>query len=132
MDRIRWGVLSTAKIGREKVIPATQRSQFGHVTAIASRDLPRAQSLASKLGIERAHGAYEALLADSNVDAVYIPLPNHLHVPWSIRAIEAGKHVLCEKPIGLSVAEAEQLVAAAAAQPQLKVMEAFMYRFHPQ
>ncbi len=132
MDRIRWGVLSTAKIGREKVIPATQRSQFGHVTAIASRDLPRAQSLASKLGIERAHGSYEALLADSNVDAVYIPLPNHLHVPWSIRAIEAGKHVLCEKPIGLSVAEAEQLVAAAAAQPQLKVMEAFMYRFHPQ
>ena len=126
------GRLSTAKIGREKVIPATQRSQFGSVVAIASRDLAHAKSAASSLGIERAYGSYDELLADPNVDAVYIPLPNHMHVPWSLRAIAAGKHVLCEKPIGLSVIEAEELVDGAAAQPQLKVMEAFMYRFHPQ
>jgi predicted dehydrogenase len=132
MSKIRWGILSTAKIGRQYVIPATQRSQFGAVTAIASRDLSRAKSAAADLGIEKAYGSYQELLADRNVDAVYIPLPNHLHVPWSIRALKAGKHVLCEKPIGLSVAEAEQLAGAAAAHPKLKVMEAFMYRFHPQ
>ncbi len=132
MDRIRWGVLSTAKIARNKVIPATQQSQFGRVTAIASRDLSRAKSVASELGIDRAYGSYEELLADPNIDAVYIPLPHHMHVSWSIRVIDAGKHVLCEKPIGLSVAEAEQLTTAAAAHPKLKVMEAFMYRFHPQ
>src|SRR3954471_7399286 len=132
MKRIRWGILSTAKIGREKVIPATQRSELGSVVAIASRDLTRAKSVASQLGIRRAFGSYDELLADPDVDAVYIPLPNHMHVPWSLRAIEAGKHVLCEKPIGLSVIEAEALVNAAAAKPQLKVMEAFMYRFHPQ
>lgn len=132
MSKVRWGVLSTAKIGREKVIPATQRSQFGTVVAIASRDLSRAKAAAAELGIERAYGSYQDLLSDKNVDAVYIPLPNHLHVPWSQRALKAGKHVLCEKPIGLSVAEAEQLAGAAAARPRLKIMEAFMYRFHPQ
>jgi predicted dehydrogenase len=132
MDKIRWGVLSTAKIGREKVIPATQRSQFGVVTAIASRDLARAKSVAAELGIEKPYGSYQELLSDRNVDAVYIPLPNHLHVRWSMRALSAKKHVLCEKPIGLSVAEAEQLLGAAATHPKLKVMEAFMYRFHPQ
>ena len=132
MDKVRWGVLSTAKIGRQKVIPATQRSQFGVVTAIASRDLARAKSAAAELGIEKAYGSYQELLSDRNVDAVYIPLPNHLHVPWSQRALKAGKHVLCEKPVGLSVAEAEQLAGAAAARPKLKIMEAFMYRFHPQ
>ena len=132
MDKIRWGVLSTAKIGRRQVIPATQKSQFGRVTAIASRDLARAKAVATELGIEKAYGSYEELLADRNVDAVYIPLPNHLHVPWSMRALKAGKHVLCEKPIGLTVAEAEQLAGAAAAHPKLKVMEAFMYRLHPQ
>lgn len=132
MDRIRWGVLSTAKIGREKVIPATQQSQFGSVVAIASRDLSHAKDVATKLNIERAYGSYDELLSDPNVDAVYIPLPNHMHVPWSLRALAAGKHVLCEKPIGLSVLEAEELANGAAAQPQLKVMEAFMYRFHPQ
>jgi predicted dehydrogenase len=132
MNKIRWGVLSTAKIGREKVIPATQRSQLGSVVAIASRDLAQAQDVAAKLGIERAYGSYDELLSDPNVDAVYIPLPNHMHVPWSLRAIVAGKHVLCEKPIGLSVLEAEELANAAAAHRQLKVMEAFMYRFHPQ
>src|SRR6478672_3281860 len=132
MDRIRWGVLSTAKIGREKVIPATQRSELGTVVAIASRELAHAKDAATKLGIERAYGSYDELLADPSVDAVYIPLPNHMHVPWSLRAIAAGKHVLCEKPIGLSVIEAEELVDGAAARPELKVMEAFMYRFHPQ
>jgi predicted dehydrogenase len=132
MSKIRWGVLSTAKIGREKVIPATQRSQFGTVTAIASRDLSRAKAVAAELGIEKAYGSYQELLSDRNVEAVYIPLPNHLHVPWSQRALKAGKHVLCEKPIGLSVAEAEMLAGAAAAHPKLKIMEAFMYRFHPQ
>src|SRR4051812_40809947 len=132
MDKIRWGVLSTAKIAREKVIPATQRSELGSVVAIASRDLARAKSVASQLGIQRAFGSYDELLADPDVDAVYIPLPNHMHVPWSLRAIAAGKHVLCEKPIGLSVIEAEELANGAAAEPRLKVMEAFMYRFHPQ
>ncbi len=132
MKKIRWGVLSTAKIGREKVIPATQRSELGSVVAIASRELSHAKEVATKLQIERAYGSYDELLADPNIDAVYIPLPNHMHVPWSLRAIEAGKHVLCEKPIGLSVLEAEELANVAAAQPNLKVMEAFMYRFHPQ
>src|SRR6476469_3147848 len=132
MQKIRWGVLSTAKIGREKVIPATQRSTLGTVVAIASRGPTQAKDVAAKLGIERAHGSYDDLLADPNVDAVYIPLPNHMHIPWSLRAIAAGKHVLCEKPIGLSVLEAEELANEAAARPQLKVMEAFMYRFHPQ
>jgi predicted dehydrogenase len=131
-DKIRWGVLSTAKIGREKVIPAIQRSQLGVVTAIASRALARAKLQAGQLGIEKAYGSYQELLADRNVDAVYIPLPNHLHVRWSMRALSAKKHVLCEKPIGLNVSEAEQLAGAAAAHPKLKVMEAFMYRFHPQ
>jgi predicted dehydrogenase len=132
MDKIRWGVLSTAKIARQLVVPAMQQSQLGTVTAIASRDLTRARSAAAELEVEKAYGSYEELLADPDVDAIYNPLPNHLHVPWSIRALAAGKHVLCEKPIGLSVAEAEELAAAAAASPQLKVMEAFMYRFHPQ
>jgi predicted dehydrogenase len=132
MSKIRWGVLSTAKIGRIQVIPATQTSQFGTVAAIASRDLARAKSVAAELGIEKAYGSYQDLLADPNIDAVYNPLPNHLHMQWSIRALKAGKHVLCEKPIALSVAEAEQLAGVAAAHPKLKAMEAFMYRHHPQ
>jgi predicted dehydrogenase len=132
MSKIRWGVLSTAKIGRKQVIPATQKSQLGEVTAIASRDLARAKSAAAELGIKKAYASYQDLLADAEIDAVYIPLPNHLHMQWSIRALKAGKHVLCEKPIALSVAEAEQLAGVAAAHPQLKAMEAFMYRHHPQ
>lgn len=132
MDRIRWGVLSTAKIAREKVIPALQRSSLGHVVAIASRRQDAARRAASTLDIPRAHGTYDALLLDPEVDAVYIPLPNHLHVPWSIKAIEAGKHVLCEKPIGLDAGDAQRLADAARAHPEVKVMEAFMYRFHPQ
>lgn len=132
MRKIRWGVLSTAKIGVAKVIPAMQRAQFGTVDAIASRDAAKGRAVASQLGIARVHGSYEALLADPDLDAIYLPLPNHLHVPWTRRALEAGKHVLCEKPIALSAAEAGELCAAAARFPRLKVMEAFMYRFHPQ
>src|SRR5215217_95501 len=119
MDKVRWGVLSTAKIAREKVIPATQRSELGSVVAIASRDFALAKDVAAKLGIERAFGSYDELLADPEVDAVYIPLPNHLHVPWSLRAIAAGKHVLCEKPISLTAAEAEGLAETAESHPKL-------------
>ncbi|MCW1969473.1 MAG: Gfo/Idh/MocA family oxidoreductase [Anaerolineae bacterium] len=131
-QKIRWGILSTANIGTKKVIPAMQRGQYCDIAAISSRDLARAQAEAAKLGIAKAYGSYEALLADPDIDAIYNPMPNHLHVPWAIKALEAGKHVLCEKPIGLSAAEGEQLVAAAKAHPHLKVMEAFMYRHHPQ
>jgi predicted dehydrogenase len=132
MSKVRWGILSTAKIGLLKVIPAMQRAEHCEIVAIASRDLPRAQSAAKRLGIPKAIASYEQLLADKDVDAVYIPLPNHLHVPWSIKALEAGRHVLCEKPIGLSAAEGQTLVDAARRFPKLKVMEAFMYRHHPQ
>ncbi len=130
--KVRWGILSTALIGTRKVIPAMQRGAFCDVVAIASRDPLRAQQAASALGIPNWHGSYEALLADPDVDAIYNPLPNHLHVPWSIQSLEAGKHVLCEKPIALSSAEAETLVQAGQQHPDLKLMEAFMYRHHPQ
>jgi predicted dehydrogenase len=132
MSKVRWGVLSTANIGLQKVLPAMQRGTLCEVVAIASRDEAMAQAAAAQLGIPKAYGSYEELLADPEIDAIYNPLPNHLHVPWSIKAIEAGKHVLCEKPIGLSAAEGQELLAVAAAHPQLKVMEAFMYRHHPQ
>ncbi len=132
MSKVRWGILSTAKIGVLKVIPAMQRGAHCEIVAIASRDVARAQAAAQTLGIPKAHGSYEQLLADADVQAVYNPLPNHLHVPWSIAALEAGKHVLCEKPIGLSAAEGQKLVDAAKCRPRLKVMEAFMYRHHPQ
>jgi len=132
MKKVRWGVLSTAKIGTKTVIPAMQMGQCCDVAAIASRKLERAQAAARQLGIPKAYGSYEELLADPDVDAVYIPLPNHLHVRWSIKALTAGKHVLCEKPIGLNAAQAEELLAAAKKHPALKVMEAFMYRHHPQ
>ena len=131
-EKVRFGILSTAKIGRQKVIPAMQQGELTEVVAIASRDSKRAEQAAGDLAISRAYGSYEALLADPEIDAVYNPLPNHLHVPWSIKALAAGKHVLCEKPIALSTAEAEALVDAADAAPHLKVMEAFMYRHHPQ
>lgn len=132
MRKIRWGILGAAKIGTVKVIPALQKSQHGIVVALASRDAAKGQAAAAGLGIPRVHASYEALLADPEVDAIYLPLPNHLHVPWARRALEAGKHVLCEKPIALHAAEAEELAAAAARFPRLKIMEAFMYRFHPQ
>ncbi len=132
MTRIRWGVLSTAKIGTEKVIPAMQAGQLCEVAAIASRSAETARAVAGRLGIPKSFGSYEGLLDDPDIDAVYNPLPNHMHVPWSIRALEAGKHVLCEKPIGLSAAEGQQLVEAGRRHPSLKLMEAFMYRHHPQ
>ena len=132
MAKIRWGVLSTAKIGTRHVIPAMQQSSHCEIVAIASRDLERAQAVASRLNIPQVYGSYEALLDDPTIDAVYNPLPNHLHVPLSIQALEAGKHVLCEKPIGLASQEGQQLVDAGKQFPELKLMEAFMYRHHPQ
>ena len=129
--KVRIGVLSVAKIGTVKVIPAMQKCEHCEVTAIASRDLARARDAATKLGISKAYGSYEELLADPSIDAVYNPLPNHLHVPWSIRAAEAGKHVLCEKPIGLDPAEVMQLIAARD-RAGVKIAEAFMIRVHPQ
>ncbi|MCA9231116.1 MAG: Gfo/Idh/MocA family oxidoreductase [Planctomycetales bacterium] len=136
MDKqVRWGIMSTAIIAREAVIPAMLKEPYRQsavITAIASRELAKAQATAERFGIPQAYGSYEELLADEQVDAVYIPLPNHLHVPYAIQSLEAGKHVLCEKPIGLSVAEAEELVEAGRRHPQLRLMEAFMYRHHPQ
>jgi len=132
MNKVRWGVLSTANIGTTKVIPAMQKGKFIQFDAIASRNLENAKTLAAQLGIPKAYGSYEELLADPDIDAIYNPLPNNLHVPWSIKALEAGKHVLCEKPIALTSAEAQKLVDTAKQYPDLKVMEAFMYRFHPQ
>ena len=96
--KLRWGVLSTADIGIKKVLPAMQWGQYTCVTAIASRDLAKARPTADALGIRTAYGSYEELVADPEVDAIYNPLPNQLHVPWTIKAAEAGKHVLCEKP----------------------------------
>ena len=114
------------------MIPALRKSEYGEVLAVASRNEEKAKAFAEALEIPRAYGSYEQLLADSDIDIVYNPLPNHLHVPYSIRALDAGKHVLCEKPLGLSVYEILRLSAAADRHPRLKVMEAFMYRFHPQ
>jgi predicted dehydrogenase len=131
MSRVRWGVLGAAKIATEKVIPAMMQGQFSAVTAIASRDRARAEAAARRLGIPQAHGSYEALLDDPEIDAVYIPLPNHLHVPWSTRAAERGKHVLCEKPIALTAADARQLVTVRD-RTGVKIQEAFMVRTHPQ
>ncbi|MDC0503427.1 Gfo/Idh/MocA family oxidoreductase [Verrucomicrobiales bacterium] len=130
--KVRIGILSTAFIGTAKVIPAMQRGAMTEVCGLASRDESKARAVADELGIEKAYGSYDALLDDPDIDAIYNPLPNHLHVPWSIKSLEAGKHVLCEKPIGLSVDEARSLVDAGGLYPNLKVMEAFMYRHHPQ
>ncbi|MDQ3648952.1 MAG: Gfo/Idh/MocA family oxidoreductase [Acidobacteriota bacterium] len=129
--KVRWGVLGVANIAVKKVIPAMQRGEWSEVIAIASRDSQKALRAAKELHIPNAYGSYEELLADSEVEAVYIPLPNHLHVPWSIRTAEAGKHVLCEKPIGLSVDEAERLLAVRD-RTGIKIGEAFMVRTHPQ
>ena len=131
-SKVRWGILSTAKIGREKVIPAMQKSNLVDILGISSRDSENAKETAAKLGIQRAYGSYTELLGDPEIDAIYNPLPNHMHLEWSLKAIDAGKHVLCEKPIGMNSKEAESLIEAAKKNPELKVMEAFMYRFHPQ
>ena len=132
MRSVRWGIMSTAKIGPRKVIPAMQKSTNCDIQAIASPSLKKAKKLAARLAIPKIFGSYEELLNYAEIDAVYIPLPNHLHVPWSIKSLEAGKHVLCEKPIALSEAEAQKLLNSSKKHPHLKIMEAFMYRHHPQ
>jgi predicted dehydrogenase len=131
MHKIRWGVLGAAKIATVKVIPAMQKSELCEIAAIASRDKVKAEAAARELGIARAYGSYEELLADPEIDAIYNPLPNHLHVSWSILAAEAGKHVLCEKPIGLNAAEARALIAARD-RTGVTIGEAFMIQTHPQ
>jgi predicted dehydrogenase len=129
--KLRWGILSTANIGLKKVIPAMQLGEYSTVAAIASRHLASAQQAAAKLNIPKAYGSYEELLADPEIDAIYNPLPNQLHVPWTIKAAQAGKHVLCEKPLSLTVAEAKTLLAVRAATG-VKIGEAFMIRTYPQ
>jgi predicted dehydrogenase len=130
-NKVRWGVLGVANIAVKQVIPAMQQGSWSEVTAIASRDLAKASQTAHSLGIPKAYGSYEELLADDEIDAVYNPLPNHLHVPWTIKAAEAGKHVLCEKPIGLDAREAETLIAVRD-RTGVKIQEAFMVLTHPQ
>jgi predicted dehydrogenase len=132
MTKVLWGVISTANIGMEKVIPAMQKGQYSEITAISSRSFERAKQAAKKLGIPKAYGSYEELLRDDEITAVYISLPNHLHVEWTIKALEAGKHVLCEKPISMNYKDALYLAETMKKFPKLKVMEAFMYRHHPQ
>ncbi|MEO8562158.1 MAG: Gfo/Idh/MocA family oxidoreductase [bacterium] len=129
--KVRWGVLGAANIAVRKVIPAMQCGEHTEVIAIASRTVDKARAAASQLGIARAYGSYEELLADPDVEAIYNPLPNHLHVPWTIRAAEAGKHVLCEKPIALSASEARTLLAVRE-RTGVHIGEAFMVRSHPQ
>ncbi len=129
--KLRWGALSTAKIGVKKVIPGMQRGALTTVDAIASRSIDKAREAADALGIAKAYGSYEELLADPEIDAIYNPLPNQLHVPWTIRAAEAGKHVLCEKPLSMDVAEAKTLLAVRE-RTGVKIGEAFMIRSYPQ
>lgn len=130
-DEIRWGILSTANIGRNRVIPAMQKTRNGRVVAVASRSLDKARAFADDLGIPLAYGSYEELLASPEVDAIYNPLPNSEHAAWSIRAAQAGKPMLCEKPLASDAAEAQSMVDAFAERGVL-FAEAFMYRFHPQ
>ena len=132
MSKEKWGVLSTAKIGVEKVIPAMQKGIYSEITAIASRNLESAKNAAKKLAIPQTYGSYEELIKDPDVEAIYIPLPNHLHVEWAEKCMQAGKHVLLEKPIGLNYKQAEQLLRISQEYPDAKIMEAFMYRHHPQ
>ena len=132
MKKLNWGILSTAKIGIEKVIPAMQQGKLSEIVAIASRTHESAREAAKNLKIPKAFGSYQDLLDDTSIDAVYIPLPNHMHVPWTIKALAANKHVLCEKPIALTATEAKELLKETEKFPHLKVMEAFMYRHHPQ
>lgn len=128
--RIRWGILGVAKIATEKLIPAIQKGTSGVVAAIASRSVEKARAAAARFGIARAYGSYTELIADPAIDAIYNPLPNHLHVPWAIRALEAGKHVLCEKPIAVNAEEARRLLTARDRAGR-QVMEAVMVKTHP-
>ncbi len=129
-ETLRWGVISTANIGVQKVIPGIKAADRCEVVSIASRDAGVAKDVAGRLGIANAYGSYEELVADPDVDAVYIPLPNHLHAEWTIASARAGKHVLCEKPLAMTSAEAEQMVEVCASEG-VRLMEAFMYRLHP-
>lgn len=131
VSTLSWGILSTAKIGINRVIPAIRNSEFGQVSAIASRDLARAREVAGDFGIPTAYGSYEELLQDEAIDAIYVPLPNNMHLEWSAKAAEAGKHVLCEKPLGLTAAEAERLIEVRD-RTGVVIQEAFMVRNHPQ
>ncbi len=128
--KVRWGVISTANIGRAAVIPAIRASSNGILAAVASREMDKAEAFAAKLGIPKAYGSYQALLQADDIDAVYIPLPNSMHKEWTIKSAETGKHVLCEKPLALNAQECLEMDAAAR-QHGVKLMEAFMYRFHP-
>ena len=130
-EKTRWGVLGAAKIALVKVIPGMQKGRWSEIAGIASRNLEKAKSAAESLGIPKAYGSYEELLADPDIDAIYNPLPNHMHVPWSSKAAEAGKHVLCEKPIGLNAGECRELMAVRD-RTGVKIGEAFMVRSHPQ
>jgi predicted dehydrogenase len=130
MSRLRWGVLGVAGIAIKKVMPAMKHCTRAELAGIASRDLQRAREAADRFGMPKAYGSYEELLADPNIDIVYNPLPNHLHVPWSIKAAEAGKHVLCEKPIGMNAAEASKLMEVRD-RTGVKIGEAFMVKTHP-
>lgn len=127
---VRWGILGAARIATEKVVPALQSSAGNTVTAIASRDPQRSADVAARLDIPAGYGSYDELLASPEVDAVYIPLPNHLHLPWTLAAADAGKHILCEKPLALSSADARRMVDHCETAGVL-LMEAFMYRLHP-
>ncbi len=130
MEKIRWGIIGSANIAKGSVIPGIQASETGEVAAIASRGIEKAKETAEQLNIPKAYGSYEELLADPEIDAVYIPLPNHLHKEWTIRAAEAGKHVLCEKPVAMNAKEAEEM-AEACQKAGVVFAEAFMYRYHP-
>ncbi|MBX2858574.1 MAG: Gfo/Idh/MocA family oxidoreductase [Cellvibrionaceae bacterium] len=131
-DKLRWGILGTSKIARTWLIPAIQATSHSEVAALGSRSGEKARQEAEGFNINKYHNSYEALLEDPEIDVIYNPLPNHLHTQWSIEAIKAGKHILCEKPLGLDYGDAKRLVDTAAQYPEIKVMEAFMYRFHPQ
>jgi len=131
MNKIRWGILSTAKIGLKAVIPAMQKGEYSEVTAIASRDPVKAKEAAAAAGIPRWFGSYEELLSSPDIDAIYNPLPNHLHVPWSVAAMKAGKHVLCEKPLSLDIAGVKKMISVRDAM-KVKAGEAFMVRTNPQ
>jgi D-xylose 1-dehydrogenase (NADP+, D-xylono-1,5-lactone-forming) len=129
--KVNWGILGCAGIAERALIPAIASSKNGRLYGIASRDPRRAADWAKRFGFEKAHGGYADLIADPAIDAVYNPLPNHLHAPWSIRAAQAGKNVLCEKPMALNAGEVREMAAAASASG-VRLMEAFMYKFHPQ
>src|SRR5215471_8119458 len=131
MKKVRWGILGVARIAVNRIIPAMKNSEWSEITGIASRDLARARDAARDLGIPKAYGSYEEMLADPEIEAVYNPLPNHMHVPWSIRAAEAGKHVLCEKPVAMDVAETLELIRARD-RTGVRMGEAFMVQTHPQ